>query len=541
LEAVVADRPAGMDANLFRAKLIGRWPDGRALTDQISGDGNDFDYAGDEPGSRCPLQAHVRRANPRVRDNDQLPRIMRRGMSYGPPRGAAAPGERGIVFMAYNASIAEQFEVIQRWISGGNSTAVASAQHDPMIGIRAGGEPQTFLFPDAGSATARADVGRHGPLVELQWGLYLFVPSIAAIRKIAEGGARPETRQGEAIIKRIEALPEADQFTAWRVCLEDFYAKDPGKKGDGPAIWAAIRASHNGAMRTPLGVLVASKALVDEVFVDAHDRYTVSGYAERMAQSFGMIFLGRDRGSDYEAEAQATNAAIMGVGEADAFTLAYQIAGGLLAQMVQGSLALGLGAEARFDIQRDYIDTVLALLCRHWFGIPDAAGQYIEAGAWDWRPVGTRKPRCPGEFMATSRSVFYPHPPAATIAYGKAQGQAERTAVHAFIQAMRGTPDALTAPIARAIFDAFPDDDDLVARTIVGVMTGFLPPTEGNLRAAFYDWIDSRTIWRVQQAYLAAPGATAYERASAALLDPLRRAMQQRPAPDMVWRRAKVD
>ncbi|SNS17999.1 Dyp-type peroxidase family [Sphingomonas laterariae] len=539
LDALVAARPAGMDGDLFRAKLMGRWPDGRALTGQISGDGNDYDFAGDEQGAVCPLQAHARRANPRAPDNSQMPRILRRGMSYGPPAKSAAKGDRGIVFMAYNSSIAEQFEVIQRWISGGNSTGIATARHDPLIGVRAGGDPQTFHFLDDHGGTVRADVGAHGPMVELQWGLYLFMPAIPAMRAIAAAGPPPRARTGQDLIERLQALPEAERFTAWRTCLEDFYSKDPGKKGDGPAIWAAVRDLHGGVLRTPFGVLVGSRALVDEVYVDRHGRYTVAGYGERMAASFGMIFLGNDRGAAYDVEAGPTNAAIMKIGEDEAFADAYGAASGLLDGMVEASLALGLGAEARFDIQREYIDAVLAMLSHRWFGIPDAEGRYVEPGAWDWRDVATRKPRCPGDFMATSRSVFYPHPPAATIAYGKAQGQAERRAVRDFVAAMRGTPERLTAPISRAIFDAFPDDDDLVARTIVGVMTGFLPPTEGNLRWAFYDWIDGKTIWRVQQAYLMQPGATPLERARGALLRPLCRAMQQRPAPDMVWRRAK--
>ena len=48
--------------------------------------------------------------------------------------------------MAYNASIAEQFEVIQRWITGGNTTGVASWQSDPLMGVAQEGDPRTFSF-----------------------------------------------------------------------------------------------------------------------------------------------------------------------------------------------------------------------------------------------------------------------------------------------------------------------------------------------------------------------------------------------------------
>ncbi len=66
---------------------------------------------------------------------DKVPRIIRRGMSYGPARDEAGGDDRGIIFQAYNASIAEQFEVIQRWVSGGNSTGTYSRQNDALLGL----------------------------------------------------------------------------------------------------------------------------------------------------------------------------------------------------------------------------------------------------------------------------------------------------------------------------------------------------------------------------------------------------------------------
>lgn len=52
----------------------------------------------------------------------RFPRIVRWGMSYGPMH---TPGkdddheDRGLLFMAYSSDISEQFEVIQRWLTGG--------------------------------------------------------------------------------------------------------------------------------------------------------------------------------------------------------------------------------------------------------------------------------------------------------------------------------------------------------------------------------------------------------------------------------------
>ena len=116
---------AAAEASLTRAhlmaKMMGRTLDGGALVP--SPGANDFNYASDGDGAQCPFHAHIRRANPRT-SQPTVPRIARRGMAYGRSYDEKAPDEadRGLVFMAYNASIAEQFEVIQRWITGGNST-----------------------------------------------------------------------------------------------------------------------------------------------------------------------------------------------------------------------------------------------------------------------------------------------------------------------------------------------------------------------------------------------------------------------------------
>jgi len=77
----------------LRAKMLGRKDDGcpLALGAAQSASNNDFDYDEDREGAGCPLQAHVRRANPRFPDSVSVhnrpmptPRILRRGFPYGP-------------------------------------------------------------------------------------------------------------------------------------------------------------------------------------------------------------------------------------------------------------------------------------------------------------------------------------------------------------------------------------------------------------------------------------------------------------------------
>ena len=149
------------------AKMMGRWPTGhpkagQPLTQVPPSDPllNDFNYDYDAQAEQCPFHAHIRRANPRVRitradGGARPPRIVRRGMSYGPPARSgddmqtareALQQERGLVFMAYNASLGEQFEVVQRWLAGGNSSGSYSGESDPLPRSRRTGPASTFPF-----------------------------------------------------------------------------------------------------------------------------------------------------------------------------------------------------------------------------------------------------------------------------------------------------------------------------------------------------------------------------------------------------------
>ena len=124
-------------------------------------------------------------------------------------------------------------------------------------------------------------------------------------------------------------------------------------------------------------------------------------------------------------------------------------------------------------------------------------------------------------------------------AYGQEQGQALRAAVTEHFRDLRRYGKTPHAPVAQLMAEVFPDDDE-AARTLIGVMTGFLPPTEATIRWTLYDWLEERTLWRHQQGLRAAAG-TPHDRARAALLAPLMRSMQKRPQPDMLWRTARED
>ncbi|HZH23121.1 MAG TPA: hypothetical protein VEZ18_23300 [Geodermatophilus sp.] len=185
-------RRTGMDPELVAAKLCGRWRSGTPLVLSPGGNTalaaealNDFAYAGDQRGERCPIGAHVRRMYPRdslvAGGGPDKRRIVRRGLTYGPPYDPARPRdgqERGVVGLFIGASLKEQFEfLLAEWARGGAFAPGLRGTRDPFLG--GGG---TFRVPVPGGRTELTDLPR---LVTTRGGAYVFLPSVTGIRHLA--------------------------------------------------------------------------------------------------------------------------------------------------------------------------------------------------------------------------------------------------------------------------------------------------------------------------------------------------------------------
>jgi len=191
------------------AKFVGRWRDGTPLelspdepNQSIVNDNNrntNFTYGGDPAGVRCPMGAHIRRANPRdaFGFNGGLVnrrRVMRRGLPYGEyvPEGQPVSDEddRGIIFMALNASIFRQFEFVQQqWIEYGNDAHLGNDK-DLLVANHDG----TGKFTVQGSTDPNNPPFICGGLpsfVELRGGDYFFIPGLTALAMIATGTVDP--------------------------------------------------------------------------------------------------------------------------------------------------------------------------------------------------------------------------------------------------------------------------------------------------------------------------------------------------------------
>ena len=590
-----AEKSTGVDAATLLAKMMGRWQGGSPLV--LSPDpppasgaplGNDFTFEDDPEGARCPFHAHVRRANPRSPSpllgespGRRRPRIVRRGMSYGKVSrvlpGAVGDTEqieddrvdRGLVFIAYNASISEQFEVVQRWIAGGNSTGGFSGHSDPLLGVPEAGQRRHFRFEattgtdaETKSVVVALDTGPPAfeeakPFVRLEWGAYLFVPSMHTldwIRARARSGVAPvswDVEAGKQTIRRLEAVlslqGESVARDSWKAALEDSGADE---RLDRASTWAAVRAL-GGARRTPYGVLVASRKLVDEVLGDDR-RFSVSGYRQRMLAGRFDIYLGLDHGSRYEQLSHGVNAAIMRIGKEEAFLLAATATEAVLRAFidVERSTAALLrvpGWELNIDV-KEVLDQVQQRLCQEWLGLPSRRGGAIEPGSWRWDWDETKPAVYPAHFTPPSRYFFQPNPGEDVRRYGERHAAALAAALETFIEPHRkngsvpSAPSGLAACLAVAILNSTKEESDAtVARIFAGVLMGFLPTLDASLRLVIHEWLRLDSFWSLRAAWALDPREFGIAKAQALLEPAMRSAMQFRPSPEVIWRTVQRD
>ena len=199
--------PGGEDAETeLKARILGRWPGGESLVRRpASGAGyagaaaddaahdleiNAFSYRDDPHGVRCPLGAHVRRSNPRDAlgfrtERTRRNRIIRRGMPYvddGKP-----PTTRGLIFVCFNASITRQFEQVQgNWLIGGDTFGLGAERDFLTAGVDPG-QPEVRMTIQGDRHRPPRFLSRRVQFVTVRGGHYLFVPGIAALRRIAGG------------------------------------------------------------------------------------------------------------------------------------------------------------------------------------------------------------------------------------------------------------------------------------------------------------------------------------------------------------------
>jgi Dyp-type peroxidase family len=217
----------GLDvlASTVAAWCVGRWKDGTPVSvspgrpdDKISGDFfrrdgflydaelaaatlNDANVPVQFPGATadpngfsCPFFSHIRKVNPRDRAVDQgssgvtlQTRMLRRGIPYGPDWPGSEDGaDRGLLFMAYQTSIAGQFNrLMSLWVNNAQAPPPGEGI-DPLIGFPAAPADSRPLLRRTDTATA-FKVMLPGRWVIPTGAGYFFSPGIRALKKILAG------------------------------------------------------------------------------------------------------------------------------------------------------------------------------------------------------------------------------------------------------------------------------------------------------------------------------------------------------------------
>jgi Dyp-type peroxidase family len=196
----------GLSPQQLGAKLVGRWPSGAKLGGEPRDPGEnkdldlrdarnvlltEADFADDRGGERTPRFAHIRKAYPRDETaSDPLRhRLLRRGIPYGDPLPPAVMEDdgqdRGLLFLAYQASLARQFEHLQeRWFNNPDFPRAGDGP-DPLIGQPPGPHELKLRHEGGGVSTLRLD-----RFVSVTAGGYFFAPSIRALAYLAGRSAQ---------------------------------------------------------------------------------------------------------------------------------------------------------------------------------------------------------------------------------------------------------------------------------------------------------------------------------------------------------------
>jgi Dyp-type peroxidase family len=207
-EAALADRLGlvGEEAERAGALLVGRFEDGTPLTLQRAEGShspvpNNFTYASDERGAKCPFHAHIRKVNPRGsgrhedEDAERKHLMARRGQTYGRrsddpiadvPATSRPTGGVGLLFMAFNVAFEQQFEFIQADCANfAGFPGVPKGTPEPGVdGVIGQGPRGPISCPLVWGRSDFKTVPDIAQAVTMKGGEYFFMPSLAFLRDL---------------------------------------------------------------------------------------------------------------------------------------------------------------------------------------------------------------------------------------------------------------------------------------------------------------------------------------------------------------------
>ncbi len=200
----------GFNPELAGAMVVGRFENGTPVAasgeeQNLSGKPvpNNFNFLKDPDGLKCPFAGHIRKSNPRGESEVKFPQFIpkgsekghlmaRRGITYG--RRGVHPndpnvrfedmptGDVGLLFMAYQSNIANQFEFTQKtWVNNPGFVGPATGI-DPVIGQTPGANAQKW--PEKWGGPLKAEPYDFSDWVTMQGGEYFFAPALSTLKAL---------------------------------------------------------------------------------------------------------------------------------------------------------------------------------------------------------------------------------------------------------------------------------------------------------------------------------------------------------------------
>ncbi|ONI77164.1 hypothetical protein ALI144C_34345 [Actinosynnema sp. ALI-1.44] len=190
--------PPGTGTEWLAARAVGRWRSGASVahnpnaeppTKPGAPDDNLISYVPDPEGHTTPHFSHIRKTNPRDGidgdfTNADTRRIIRRGIPYGQPfdpsagAGHGPDADRGLVFIAYMADLAIQFEFLQQaWINNVDFLQTDTG-NDPVIGKDSDVNLKLDTKPEGKKL-------HFAQFVRTEGTVYAFAPSLSTLRRLA--------------------------------------------------------------------------------------------------------------------------------------------------------------------------------------------------------------------------------------------------------------------------------------------------------------------------------------------------------------------
>ncbi len=197
---------------LAGAYTMGRFQDGTPVVLQNAPtsqqpEENNFNYQDDPNALKCPFHAHTRKVNPRgdtgteveiPLEEEKMHRIVRRAINYG-----ALPSEEpetgaGLLFMCFQASLANQFNFMQKAWAKERNFVRRDVGTDVVIGVEKkendhNGNPvavtETYQWPTNWGQQGQTEAD-FTHWVTMKGGEYFFAPSMSFLKSFALAPSR---------------------------------------------------------------------------------------------------------------------------------------------------------------------------------------------------------------------------------------------------------------------------------------------------------------------------------------------------------------